>query len=138
MKKTLFIMLGVFCLFLFGAFAFYARNLGWNHRTNHFIQGEFVGVNESNDSEVFYFTVTSISKDEFASSEGINVVYDNYLKKHFILSLYYQVNGSEEKTHVNFKNLNAYGSPISYKDDYGSYMTPWNKPNQSKPLEENC
>lgn len=109
---------------------YYSKNFGRNHRTNHFVEGEFVGINTSNKEEVSYMSVSLISKEEFINSFGINVLEDKYKKTYFKLTLYYQINEGEN-VYIELKNLTAYGTPISYKDDFGNYITPKNRDNQS-------
>lgn len=96
---------------------YYSKNFGRNHRTNHFVEGEFVGINTSNKEEVSYMSVSLISKEEFINSFGINVLEDKYKKTYFKLTLYYQINEGEN-VYIELKNLTAYGTPISYKDDF--------------------
>ena len=131
MKKGLIIFTSilVFCsIVIFGFLYIYGKNFGKHHRTNHFIEGEFVGVNESNDEEVFTFTVTLISKEEFNLAAGVNVVHDQYKDLKFILELYYQVSNNEEKTYITFNNLVGSGTPLKYVDDLYIEIYPLNKP----------
>lgn len=131
MKKGLIIFTSilVFCsIVIFGFLYIYGKNFGKHHRTNHFIEGEFVGVNESNNEEVFTFTVTLISKEEFNLADGINVVHDQYKDLYFILELYYQVSNNEEKTYITFNNLIGSGTPLKYVDDLDIEIYPLNKP----------
>ena len=119
-KKIFYVSISVFVIILIMIFSllfYYGKNFGRNHRTNHFVEGEFVGINTSDEDEVFYMSVSSISKEEFINSLGINVLQDKYKKTYFKLTLYYQSN-EEEKVYIELKNLTAYGTPISYKDDF--------------------
>lgn len=138
-RKVLFFLVGIIAviLILIISFLFYfGKNFGSNHRRNYFVEGEFVGFNESNDEEFFSLTVTSTSKEEFQKADGINVVHDKYTNTYFSLTMYYQVNNNEEKYYLTFKNLTAYGTPIMYKDDLGNYITPNNRDNQSNAAAE--
>ena len=109
-------------------------NLGVNHRNNFFVEGEFVGVNSYNEEEEFYFTVKSISKDEYEESDGINVFFDDFKKEYFSLELYYIFDSN--KTYLEFKNLKSYGTPLRYEDDNKNYIIPLLNTNNNK--DYNC
>ena len=70
MKKKIFLII---CCFLILPFSSCYTN---HHQNNYFVDGEFFGVNEYNQDEKFYFSVKSIIKDDFDSSNGLNVVFD--------------------------------------------------------------
>lgn len=129
-RKTIIILfsclgaLVLISLVCFGSIYCAFRNYGSNHRTNYFLEGKFSGVNSYNSDEVFYLTVTNISKEEYSAANGKNVVKDEYKKKYFSLDLYYLAGNNDEKNYLTFSNLNHFGTPISYIDDSGNYITP--------------
>jgi len=94
-----------------------------HHQNNYFVEGDFFGVNEYNQDEKFYFSVKSIIKDEFDSSNGLNVVFDQYKKVYYSLQLFYEFDS--KRYQIDFMNLTPYGTPISYKDDNNNFITPF-------------
>lgn len=117
MKKICYLL-----LFFMIVFMMESCDYGANHRTNFFVEGEFVGVNSRNEDEEFYFTVKSITKDEYDAANGINVVFDDFKKEYFSLELYYIIESN--KTYLEFKNLKSYGTPLRYEDDHKNYIIP--------------
>ena len=127
MKKKIFLII---CCFLILSFSSCYMN---HHQNNYFVDGEFFGVNEYNQDEKFYFTVKSIIKDEFESSNGLNVVFDKYKKVYYSLQLFYEIDS--ERYQIDFMNLTYYGTPISYKDDNKNNITPFiNDNNNNSPI----
>ncbi len=118
MKKII-----IFLVFIFEIMCL--SSCGTGHRRNYFVEGEFSGYNLHKIEEVYYLTVTEISKSEYESSQGINVVHDIFKKKYFSLELYYVVDQSNEKNFLTFSNLKDYGTPIRYRDDNRYVIVPF-------------
>lgn len=93
------------------------------HRNNYFIAGSFLGINELNKEQEFYFNVYEISKKEYDEAQGLNVVYDIYKKMYFSLDLFFYKKNND-KEFIRFINLKDYGTPISYKDENSHIITP--------------
>lgn len=111
-------------ILLFGLYLYFAMNLAKAHRDNHFVEGEFVGVNNLNNDETFTLTVTLISKEDFLNSNGINTVHDTYKNLYFRLNFYSHVKGQDEKKNITCKNLIGGGAPIRYEDELGNRIRP--------------
>lgn len=126
MRKKIFLIISCFLFLSLGSC--YTNH----HQNNYFVDGDFFGVNEYNQDEKFYFSVKPIIKDEFDSSNGLNVVFDKYKKVYYSLQLYYE--NDSKRYQIAFMNLTPYGTPISYKDDNKNHITPFISDNNNSPI----
>lgn len=107
-----------------------------NHRTNYIVSGYYEGVNEYAGDDGFKgnfncsLNILPISRDEYVSSNGINVVEDLVKPNYYRLELCFKYDGKDSESFY-FNNLKdaSNGSkqtPISYLDDNGMLLTPHN------------
>lgn len=97
-------------------------------RTNIIISGHYRGVDEKTRSVACDLLIGQISENDYLTLKGKNVIQDAINNNYF--SLRFTVSFPESDTRqidfLNFKDAfgGATGTPISYKDDNGCWLTP--------------
>lgn len=111
-------------------------------RTNIIIHGHYFGVYSENQSISCDLFIEQISKNDYLSSNGKNVIEDSINNNCFSLELI--VNFSKDDTQkiefLNFKDAydGAEGTPISYVDDNHYWFTPYTTLNNEILPQREC
>lgn len=98
-----------------------------NRKRNYFVIGKFKA---NFDSINYYLEIDEISKDEYNSSNLINVVEDKVLKKDNYFKINFYKNDNDNITIINLINLQdqdpqTSSIPISYCDDNDINIMPY-------------
>lgn len=97
-KKVLFIsLIPIFLLFS-------SSCVFKNHRTNYFVSGSYFGLDAYHETVSCSLTITSIDKDSYSNSNGINVVFDSVTKSYFSLEFSIKI-AEDESINYSFVNL---------------------------------
>ena len=96
-------------------------------RTNYIIAGEFSGVDGYDERISCSLSITSITKEQFETANGVNVIEDLVKKAYFKLEFSYTL--LEKTETIDFLNFadaykGATGIPVCYKDQNGFYFEP--------------
>jgi hypothetical protein len=98
-----------------------------NHKRNYFIDGRF----ESNNlPTIYHLEVNKILKDEYDSSNFLNVVEDKVLKENKYFRLKFYAYNENEAVLINIVHLHESNSktqsiPVSYSDDNEIIIIPY-------------
>ena len=102
-------------------------------RTNIIISGHYIGVDSENQSISCELFIEAISENDYLTSNGKNVIKDAINSKYFSLEfiIYFSEDDTRQIDFLNFKDAydGASGTPISYVDDNGYWLTPFTSQN---------
>lgn len=104
-----------------------------NKRTNVIVPGLYYsyGIDDENDID-YYLAIEQITKSEYLNANGQNVIKDAISNNYY--SVNFEKHSNDDIENVPFTNLKdaydgAEGTPVSYVDDNGYWLTPFTSEN---------